>query len=166
MLKLRAMLIPLLAISLSATAPRTAPERSDLAFELAFPDFDVTSEDWAPVVQAERFAQVGVASWYGNWHHGRPTASGARFDMNKLTAAHRSLPLGTAVRVTNLANGRAVEVTINDRGPYVDGRVIDLSRRAARDLAMLETGLASVRIEVLSGIQEARNANATPQSLN
>lgn len=166
MLKLRAILIPLLAVSLSAAAPRPAPEKSDLAFEMAFPEFEVTPEDWAPVVEAERFAQIGVASWYGHWHHGRPTASGARFDMNKLTAAHRSLPLGTAVRVTNLSNGRAVDVTINDRGPYVDGRVIDLSRRAARDLAMLEAGLASVRIEVLSGVQEARDINMSARSLN
>src|SRR5689334_22706127 len=71
--------------------------------------------------------EVGVASWYGARHHGRPTASGTPFDMHKLTAAHKRLPLDTRVRVTNLSNGRTVEVTVTDRGPYANGRVIDLS---------------------------------------
>lgn len=96
---------------------------------------------------AEGFEEIGRASWYGQWHHGRPTASGAKFDMNKLTAAHRTLPLGTNVRVTNLDNGRSVDVTINDRGPYVGTRVIDLSREAARELRMEREGLAAVLIE-------------------
>ena len=98
---------------------------------------------------ADRFEEIGQASWYGPWHHGRQTASGTTFDMNKLTAAHRSLPLGTNVRVTNLDNGRSVDVTINDRGPYVGRRVIDLSRRAARELRMEKEGLAPVLIEEL-----------------
>lgn len=93
------------------------------------------------------FEQFGRASWYGPWHHGRTTASGEKFDMNKLTAAHRTLPLGTNVRVTNLDNHRSVDVVINDRGPYVDRRVIDLSREAARQLQMEHQGLAPVLVE-------------------
>jgi rare lipoprotein A len=94
------------------------------------------------------FRQVGTASWYGPGFHGRKTASGERFDQNKLTAAHRSLPLDTVVKVTNLDNGKAVKVSINDRGPYVGNRVIDLSRAAANKLDMTEDGTARVRIEV------------------
>jgi rare lipoprotein A len=92
---------------------------------------------------------VGKASWYGEPHHGRKTASGERYDMHALTAAHRTLPLGTKLRVTNVENGRAVVVRVNDRGPYIDGRVIDLSRAAARQLGELGDGLFNVRLEVL-----------------
>lgn len=95
------------------------------------------------------YRQVGVASWYGGRHQGRLTASGEVFDENKLTAAHRTLPLVTWARVTNLENGRSVEVRVNDRGPYIDGRVIDLSTRAAEELGMSQQGLARVRVEVL-----------------
>ena len=93
--------------------------------------------------------QVGLASWYGADFHGKPTASGQIFDEEKLTAAHRTLPLRSRVRVTNLENGRSVEVRINDRGPYVQGRVLDLSTRAAKALGMQKEGLALVRIELL-----------------
>ncbi|MBK8183553.1 MAG: septal ring lytic transglycosylase RlpA family protein [Candidatus Competibacteraceae bacterium] len=88
--------------------------------------------------------QVGKASWYGPGFHGKKTASGQRFNQNQMTAAHRSLPLGSRARVTNLRNGKAIDVTINDRGPFVKGRVIDLSRAAARRLAI--SGLAPVRV--------------------
>jgi len=94
--------------------------------------------------------ETGLASWYGLREQGRPTASGAAFDMHRMTAAHPSLPLGTRVRVTNLENGRTVVVRITDRGPYVAGRVIDLSYAAARALGMLDRGVARVRLEVLS----------------
>ncbi len=93
--------------------------------------------------------QVGLASWYGADFQGKPTASGQIFDEEKLTAAHRTLPLRSRVRVTNLENGRSVEVRINDRGPYVSGRVLDLSTRAAKALGMQKEGLALVRIELL-----------------
>jgi rare lipoprotein A len=89
---------------------------------------------------------LDVASWYGEWHHGRPTASGEPFDREALTAAHPSLPLGACVEVTHLANGRHVFVRVNDRGPYVPGRTIDLSERAAAELGMLDDGVARVRI--------------------
>jgi rare lipoprotein A len=91
----------------------------------------------------------GVASWYGYPHHGRLTASGRRFDMYGLTAAHRTLPLGTRLRVTNLNNGRAVIVTVTDRGPFVKQRVLDLSYAAARAIGMIGPGTAPVRLEIL-----------------
>lgn len=93
--------------------------------------------------------QLGTASWYGHEHAGKPTASGAAFDPDVLTAAHRTLPLGTRVRVTHVASGRSVVVTINDRGPYVRGRIIDLSRHAAEQLGMATDGLATVRLDVM-----------------
>src|SRR5690606_7763817 len=88
--------------------------------------------------------------WYGPRFHGRKTASGERFDQHELTAAHRSLPFGTRVKVTNLKNGRSVVVRINDRGPYAKGRLIDLSRAAANQTGMLKSGVAQVRIERLA----------------
>jgi rare lipoprotein A len=100
----------------------------------------------------------GQASWYGPGFHGRKTASGEIFDQGKLTAAHKTLPLGTKAKVTNLENGNTVEVEINDRGPYVGQRVIDLSRAAANALGFVESGLTLVRIEPLpeeSGREEA-----------
>ena len=106
-----------------------------------------------PVV---RGVQLGVASWYGPGFHGNRTANGEIYDQYDLTAAHPSLPLGTRAVVTNLDNGRSVEVRINDRGPYVDGRAIDLSYAAARTLAMIGPGTARVRIDVLG--REPRGA--------
>ena len=94
--------------------------------------------------------QVGMASWYGGKFHGRKTASGQRYDMHALTAAHKTLPFGTRVRVTNLANKRSVVLTINDRGPFVDGRIVDVSKRAARLLSFERQGKARVRLEVLA----------------
>ena len=91
--------------------------------------------------------EVGEASWYGPGFNGEETASGEIFNQNKLTAAHRRLPLGTKAKVTNLENGKKVEVKINDRGPYVGGRDMDLSRAAAQKLDMKEDGTAKVKIE-------------------
>jgi rare lipoprotein A len=92
--------------------------------------------------------ETGIASYYTSTFHGRLTASGERYDENALTAAHRTLPFGTRVRVTRVDTLRSVEVRINDRGPWKDGRVIDLSRAAADSLGMIRVGLARVRIEV------------------
>jgi len=102
--------------------------------------------------------QVGVASWYGPGFHGNRTASGEIYDQHELTAAHPSLPHGTRARVTNLVNGRSVEVRINDRGPFVGGRAIDLSYAAARVVGMIGPGTAPVRIEILG----AANPGVTP----
>ncbi|MDH0623352.1 septal ring lytic transglycosylase RlpA family protein [Pseudomonas chengduensis] len=94
-------------------------------------------------------SETGKASYYGDRHHGQLTASGERFDQNALTAAHRTLPFGTRVRVTNLNNERSVVLRINDRGPFVRGRVIDVSRAAAVRLDMLRAGVVPVRVETL-----------------
>jgi len=93
-----------------------------------------------------------VASWYGHPYHGQRTANGEVYDMNLLTAAHRKWPFNTLVRVTHLDSGRKVLVRINDRGPFVEGREIDLSREAARRLGMIDEGTARVRLEALSGV--------------
>ena len=93
--------------------------------------------------------QDGEASWYGPGFDGKRTASGEVYDMDALTAAHQELPFGSRVRVLNLDNGREIQVRINDRGPFARGRVIDLSRAAAREIGMLASGTARVRIEVL-----------------
>lgn len=105
--------------------------------------------------------QEGVASWYGNEFHGRPTASGEIFDQDGLTAAHRTLPLGTTAKVTNLENGKEVVLKVNDRGPFVRGRVLDCSRGAARALGFIGAGMAKVRIEVVEeGKRPARRQPA------
>ena len=93
--------------------------------------------------------EAGIASYYAKSQDGWRTASGERYDMHALTAAHPTLPFGSRVRVTNLDNGRSVVVRINDRGPYVEGRVIDLSYAAARELQFISRGTARVRLEVL-----------------
>jgi rare lipoprotein A len=97
--------------------------------------------------------EVGVASYYSGRWHGRRTASGERFDMHEMTAAHRTLPFGTRVRVTNLANGHEAVVRINDRGPWKKKRVIDVSYAAARKLGMIGSGTARVRVDVLAAQQ-------------
>ena len=107
--------------------------------------------------------QVGEASWYGDWHHGRPTASGAPFDQHALTAAHPTLPLGTKATVTNLETGASVEVLVNDRGPYVYGRDIDLSRAAAHAIGVVHAGAAAVRIEVMVDSGPAQHAGRRPR---
>lgn len=110
------------------TATRTAPQQHKLATQV----------------------QYGVASWYDHHNQGHWTASGEAFDDRALTAAHRRLPLGTRVRVTNLRNGRSVLVRINDRGPFIPGRLIDLSKAAAQQLGFTHQGLAPVRASVVS----------------
>lgn len=92
---------------------------------------------------------TGLASWYGEAYQGRPTASGEIFDMNKMTAAHRTLPFGTQVQVTNLQNGKKTEVKINDRGPFLPERIIDLSYAAAKKIEMLIAGVVPVRLQFL-----------------
>jgi rare lipoprotein A len=104
----------------------------------------------APGQPAEGYEEVGVASWYGAQHHGKRTASGEVFDMNQLTAAHRTLPFGTRVRVTNRDNNQSTEVRINDRGPFVKGRILDVSYAAARQLGALGSGTFPVRLRILS----------------
>jgi rare lipoprotein A len=102
-----------------------------------------------PPAEKAPLTLTGKASWYGEPHHGQKTASGESFDMGQFTAAHRTLPLGTRLLVTNLRNGRTVEVRVNDRGPVAAGRIIDLSYAAAQELGAVSDGIFPVRVRVL-----------------
>jgi rare lipoprotein A len=106
--------------------------------------------------RGSRSRETGVASYYAHKYHGRTTASGERFDMNALTAAHKTLPFGTKVKVTNLENGKSVTVRITDRGPFVKGRVIDLSLAAAKKIDMVKAGVAQVEIRRMGDDAVAR----------
>jgi rare lipoprotein A len=106
------------------------------------------------------YDETGIASWYGADFHGKSTANGEAYDMNGLTAAHRTLPLPTMVRVTNLENGRALSLRINDRGPFAHGRIIDVSRRAAQLLGFEQQGTARVRVEILGDESRALAAQS------
>jgi peptidoglycan lytic transglycosylase len=103
-----------------------------------------------PIATEEVVSELGLASWYGEECQGNPTASGEVFDMNGLTAAHRSLPLGTKIKVTNLRNNRSLVVKVNDRGPFIQSRFLDLSMAAAKKLGFFGAGVAKVRAEVVS----------------
>jgi rare lipoprotein A len=111
----------------------------------------------ANTLTASTMVQEGIGSWYGGKFHGRRTASGEIYDMNDFTAAHLTLPLGTVVRVTNTVNGKSTLVRINDRGPYIEGRIIDLSLSAAKVLNIVEPGTGDVKIEVVEGIRFTDN---------
>jgi rare lipoprotein A (peptidoglycan hydrolase) len=104
---------------------------------------------WPLLMPLPAQAAEGVASFYGKGFHGRKTANGERFNQNAMTAAHKTLPFGTRVRVTHVRSGRSVVVRINDRGPFIKGRSIDLSRGAAARIGMVQTGVARVRMEIL-----------------
>ncbi len=104
--------------------------------------------------EAAIYREKAVASFYGDAFQGKPTSSGELFDMNALTAAHKNLPFGTVLRVTNLANGKSVDVRVNDRGPFVEGREIDVSKEAAKRLDMIETGVATVSIAIVTPVTD------------
>lgn len=110
---------------------------------------------WYQPVVDYGYDETGIASWYGPKFHGRSTANGERFDMNQLTAAHRTLPLPSFVRVTNLENGRSLVLRVNDRGPFARGRIIDISRRGAQLLGFERNGTARVRVAVLAAQSQA-----------
>ncbi|GAB5349384.1 septal ring lytic transglycosylase RlpA family protein [Alteriqipengyuania sp. 357] len=137
-------------------------EAADPDFEISFARFDVEPpapdvgpravdiDSFEPPVEAEPAVwRSGVASYYGAQFNGRPTASGERFDMNALTAAHKTLPFGTRVRVTNPRTGKSVVVRINDRGPYAHGREIDVSRAAATQLGLIQRGHGTVELALV-----------------
>lgn len=117
--------------------------------------YQVRGVRYTPATSVQAFSQTGRASWYGRQFHGRLTASGERYDMNLMTAAHKTLPIPSYARVTNLANGKSVVVRINDRGPFHGSRVIDVSQAAARSLGFINSGTANVRIEQIVPDQQA-----------
>jgi rare lipoprotein A len=111
--------------------------------------YTVNGERYVPLLNAEGYSEEGLASWYGREEHGKLTSSGEIYDMYKMTAAHKTLPLGSQVKVTSKSNGRQTIVRVNDRGPFITGRVIDLSYQAARELGMVDSGVMPVAIEVI-----------------
>jgi rare lipoprotein A len=132
-----AAMLPLLFGACSLIGPRERPP----------PVVAPQAKETAPAPEGTKVEQVGDASWYGPGLHGKETASGETFEQNKLTAASKTLPLGSKAVVTNVATGQSVEVKINDRGPYVKGRKIDLSRAAAQQIGMNHKGVTKVKIQ-------------------
>jgi len=146
----RAFALGLAMLTTAAPAQTVTTSPRLQALELAVDDAAASVETKLPVVrQAFEAVGEGVASYYGNELAGNRTSSGERFDPHAFTAAHRSLPLGTKLRVTNLSNGRSVFVRVNDRGPFTRGRILDVSLAAAREIAMVGPGHARVRLEVV-----------------
>lgn len=135
-----------------AAAPPVAEGESAAS---VLPSGTATPSDALPTEGSLQELERGAASWYGLQFHGRRTANGERFDMRALTAAHKTLPFGTRVRVRSLVNGREVDVRINDRGPYVGGRIIDLSHAAAEALDMLGMGIKQVVLSSASPVVQA-----------
>lgn len=127
--------------------------------------YSVFGRLYTPMRDAADYRERGIASWYGRKFHGRRTSSGEPYDMYAMTAAHRTLPLPTYVRVTNLANGRAAIVRVNDRGPFLHNRLIDLSYAAAVRLDILRTGTGLVELEAIDGRGEALRTGAQPAAV-
>ena len=122
----------------------------------------ITRPEGPPVPAVIGAEQRGLASWYGEPYHGRRAASGEIYDMHRLTAAHRTLPFGTWLRVESLGSGRTVELRVNDRGPFVDGRVLDVSYAAGQALGMIGPGVVPVRLEVIAPPARSRAPAAAP----
>lgn len=116
--------------------------------------YEVDGKRYDPLKTHQGFEQRGIASWYGRQFHGRKTSNGEIYDMYGLTAAHKTLPLGVYVKVTRLDDGRQIRVRVNDRGPFVAGRIIDLSYEGARRLGMIEAGTAMVQVQALGYAQQ------------
>jgi len=132
---------------LAGSVKRMSDEPAKGRYKIGSP-YQVGGEWYTPKVDY-RYDETGVASWYGKEFHSKPTANGETYDMNAVSAAHKTLPLPSMVRVTNLGNGRVINVRVNDRGPFSSGRIIDLSRKGAQLLGFERQGTALVRVEIL-----------------
>ena len=155
------MLVPILAallLLLGGCGTKTKPWRTGGV--AGSKPYTIRGKTYYPLQSARGFIEEGVASWYGPGFHGKRTANGETYDMHAMTAAHRILPLGTIVRVTNKNNGRSLILRINDRGPFADDRVIDLSRAAADKLDVVAKGTAPVRIMAMSDQPQTASAAA------
>ncbi len=160
---MKKLLIPALSVFLSLTAcskerhylkPTQTPSKKLIVIPRDYKDptlrpYLVNGVRYYPLPESGGFVQSGKASWYGKEFHGRPTSSGELYDMYKKSAAHKTLPLGTHVKVLNLDNKKEIVVEINDRGPFVKGRIIDLSYAAAREIDLIGPGVSSVKIVAL-----------------
>ena len=131
----------------AATAQPDVVVQTEPLHKTANLSYKVAGKRYQPTKKIEQFSQTGKASWYGPGFHGKKTSSGERFDMNTLSAAHRTLPIPSYARVTNLSNGKSVIVRINDRGPFHGNRVMDVSKAAAKELGFIHTGTANVKVE-------------------
>jgi rare lipoprotein A len=153
---LAAAVLALLLLGGCATAP--SPGGGPLA------PYTIDGRRYVPLREWRGYTEEGLASWYGPGYHGRPTANGEVFDAHALTAAHPVLPMAVCVQVDNLDNGRSVMVRINDRGPFVPGRIIDLSQAAAEVIGMLSRGLAPVRVTAVALAADGDPCPAAPQA--
>lgn len=135
--------------------PQVAPVPAPVPSTGNPPFYEVFGERYFVMPSSEGYRQTGIASWYGEAFHGKRTSSGTIYNMHELTAAHKTLPLPSLVRVTNLGNGKSVVVTVDDRGPFVKGRLIDLSYAAAKELDIVRSGTAEVEVEALGGASGA-----------
>jgi len=135
-------------VALLLAACSSAPDRLTAVKRNVSTPYGMKGTGYVPQ-EEQAYDFVGVASWYGNPYHGRRTASGEIFDMASATAAHRTLPFGTQVKVTNLENGRSIVLRINDRGPFVRHRIIDVSKGAAEALGFVQQGTARVRVQLV-----------------
>ncbi|TVM36113.1 septal ring lytic transglycosylase RlpA family protein [Oceanidesulfovibrio marinus] len=165
-LRIPALLLALLALALLASAcgsssvRSTPPSQKPGTYSKATQrPYTIKGTTYHPIASADGFTEEGLASWYGHPFHGRKTSCGEIYNMNDMTAAHKILPMGTVVRVRDLSSGRSVDVRINDRGPFVRARIIDLSREAARRLGMLEKGTTRVRVSSLSSLPQLKDGD-------
>ena len=135
------------SVQAAATAQPDVVVQTEPLHKTANLSYKVAGKRYQPTQTIESFSQTGKASWYGPGFHGKKTSSGERFDMNTLSAAHRTLPIPSYARVTNLSNGKSVVVRINDRGPFHGNRVMDVSKAAAKELGFIHTRTANVKVE-------------------
>ncbi|BCS87809.1 septal ring lytic transglycosylase RlpA family protein [Pseudodesulfovibrio sediminis] len=141
-----------------STPPGTSSPSTPPSYDAKTRPYTVLGRTYYPLQTARGYDEVGMASWYGKDFHGKKTANGYIYNMYGVSAAHKTLPLGTKVRVTNLENNKSVVLVINDRGPFVRGRIIDLSYGAAKALGTVDTGVAKVRISALGSYPQSQTA--------
>ena len=153
----------LTAVAISILSIHSASADSIVRAEKLSPSanrsYKVAGKRYTPMTKVSNFSQTGNASWYGSQFHGRKTSSGERYNMNALTAAHKTLPIPSYVRVTNTKNGKSVIVRVNDRGPFHGNRVIDVSKAAAQQLGFINQGTAHVKVEQIVPGQSAQAYN-------
>lgn len=142
----------LLLAACGTTGPRVAVEPGHTGLRPWQRPYTVDGKRYAPLQNADGYREEGLASWYGAEEHGGPTSNGETFNMHRPTAAHKTLPLGCVIRVTNKLNGKTTVARVNDRGPFVEGRIVDLSYRGAKDLDLVKSGVAPVTLEVLDSV--------------
>lgn len=150
----------------SSAAQADAVVRAEKLIKSANMSYKVAGKRYTPLKKVSSFSQTGSASWYGSQFHGRKTSSGERYNMHAMTAAHKTLPIPSYARVTNLTNGKSVVVRINDRGPFHGSRVVDVSKAAAQKLGFINSGTAKVRVEQIVPGSGAAGALAQQESRN